>query len=243
MADVFDLWVLSEGQRGWYSMLKEIDEGRCIQNLSLNFSLFPEPFQRNWEVNPQLCIMLSMGDPYLGDFQIFVGKWKLTSPVWCKVILKSVKFFHSKRFSWTFRKFQLQKFWSQNKLISSFNFLLTFLLNNCLYMTGWYETIVPLGINRRNFLPIYFLVFFFFNFSHSQRQGPFNTYEDPRMTCGFQANYHQQRPCYPFCDEMATQEVPTGLEHCSSGRDTNQGWEWGWSWRTMELWWRLCFLK
>lgn len=162
MTDVFDLWVLSEGQRGWYSMLKEIDEGRCIQNLSLNFSLFPEPFQRNWEVNPQLCIMLSMGDPYLGDFQIFVGKWKLTSPVWCKVILKSVKFFHSKRFSWTFWKFQLQKFWSQNKLISSFNFLLTFLLNNCLYMTGWYETIVPLGINRRNFLPIYFLVFFFF---------------------------------------------------------------------------------
>ncbi|XP_011908747.1 protein C-ets-1 isoform X5 [Papio anubis] len=48
------------------------------------------------------------------------------------------------------------------------------------------------------------------------RQGPSNTYEDPRMTCGFQSNYHQQRPCYPFWDEMATQEVPTGLEHCVS---------------------------
>ncbi|XP_032140907.1 protein C-ets-1 isoform X4 [Sapajus apella] len=49
------------------------------------------------------------------------------------------------------------------------------------------------------------------------RQGPSNIYEDPRMTCGFQSNYHQQRPCYPFWDEMATQEVPTGLEHCVSG--------------------------
>ncbi|XP_049713629.1 transforming protein p68/c-ets-1-like [Elephas maximus indicus] len=46
------------------------------------------------------------------------------------------------------------------------------------------------------------------------RQGPINTYEDPRMAYGFQSGYHQQRACYPFWDEMATQEVPTGLEHC-----------------------------
>ncbi|XP_013366566.1 PREDICTED: protein C-ets-1 isoform X5 [Chinchilla lanigera] len=48
------------------------------------------------------------------------------------------------------------------------------------------------------------------------RQGPINTFEDPRMPCGFQSNYHQQRPCFPFWDEMATQEVPTGLEHYGS---------------------------
>ncbi|KAM4828184.1 transforming protein p68/c-ets-1-like isoform 1-T1 [Thomomys bottae] len=49
------------------------------------------------------------------------------------------------------------------------------------------------------------------------RQGPVNTFEDPRMTCTFQSNYHhQQRLCYPFWDETATQEVPTGLEHCGS---------------------------
>jgi hypothetical protein len=44
------------------------------------------------------------------------------------------------------------------------------------------------------------------------------------MTCGFQSNYHQQRPCYSFWDEMATQEVPTGLEHCGSGRKINKSW-------------------
>ncbi|XP_042530799.1 transforming protein p68/c-ets-1-like [Dipodomys spectabilis] len=50
------------------------------------------------------------------------------------------------------------------------------------------------------------------------RQGPVNTFEDPRMTYTFQMNYHhQQRLYYPFWDEMATQEVPTGLEHCGSG--------------------------
>ncbi|XP_048652069.1 protein C-ets-1 isoform X1 [Marmota monax] len=49
------------------------------------------------------------------------------------------------------------------------------------------------------------------------RQGPINTFEDPRMTYGYQSSYHQQRSCYPFWDEMATQEVPTGLEHCGSG--------------------------
>ncbi|XP_057172603.1 protein C-ets-1 isoform X3 [Ursus arctos] len=49
------------------------------------------------------------------------------------------------------------------------------------------------------------------------RQGPINSYEDPRMACGFQSNYHPQRAYYPFWDEMATQEVPTGLEHCGSG--------------------------
>ncbi|KAM5223952.1 protein C-ets-1 isoform 1-T1 [Hipposideros larvatus] len=48
------------------------------------------------------------------------------------------------------------------------------------------------------------------------RQGPINSYEDPRMACGFQSNYHLQRTCYPFWEEMATQEVPTGLEHCGS---------------------------
>ncbi|XP_055457225.1 transforming protein p68/c-ets-1-like [Psammomys obesus] len=50
------------------------------------------------------------------------------------------------------------------------------------------------------------------------RQGPINTFEDPRMTCGFQSSYHQQRTLYPLWDEMATQEVPTGLEHCGSGQ-------------------------
>ncbi|KAM9658103.1 transforming protein p68/c-ets-1-like [Trichechus inunguis] len=49
------------------------------------------------------------------------------------------------------------------------------------------------------------------------RQEPVNTYEDPRMMYGFPSSYHQQRTCYPFWDEMATQEVPTGLEHCGSG--------------------------
>ncbi|XP_021098426.1 protein C-ets-1 isoform X3 [Heterocephalus glaber] len=48
------------------------------------------------------------------------------------------------------------------------------------------------------------------------RQGPISAFEDPRMPCDFQSNYHQQRPCFPFWDEMATQEVPTGLEHCGS---------------------------
>nr|KAF6465015.1 hypothetical protein HJG63_004656 [Rousettus aegyptiacus] len=49
-----------------------------------------------------------------------------------------------------------------------------------------------------------------------ERQGLINSYEDPRMACGFQSNYHPQRTCYPFWEEMATQEVPTGLEHCGS---------------------------
>ncbi|KAM7337849.1 hypothetical protein ACRRTK_003968 [Alexandromys fortis] len=50
------------------------------------------------------------------------------------------------------------------------------------------------------------------------RQGPINLFEDPRTTYGFQASYHhQQRPLYPVWDETATQEVPTGLEHCGSG--------------------------
>ncbi|XP_044607688.1 protein C-ets-1 isoform X2 [Equus asinus] len=48
------------------------------------------------------------------------------------------------------------------------------------------------------------------------RQGPINSYEAPRMACDFQSNYYPQRACYPFWDEMATQEVPTGLEHCGS---------------------------
>ncbi|XP_056650567.1 protein C-ets-1 isoform X3 [Monodelphis domestica] len=48
------------------------------------------------------------------------------------------------------------------------------------------------------------------------RQAPVNTYEDPRMACGFQSNCFQQRACYPFWEEMATQEVPTGLEHCAT---------------------------
>ncbi|XP_078003235.1 protein C-ets-1 isoform X3 [Phascolarctos cinereus] len=48
------------------------------------------------------------------------------------------------------------------------------------------------------------------------RQGPANTYEDPRMACGFQSSCFQQKACYPFWEEMATQEVPTGLEHCGT---------------------------
>nr|KAF6403329.1 ETS proto-oncogene 1, transcription factor [Molossus molossus] len=48
------------------------------------------------------------------------------------------------------------------------------------------------------------------------RQGMISSYEDPPMACGFQSNYHLQRACYPFWEEMATQEVPTGLEHCGS---------------------------
>ncbi|KAI5142129.1 Telomere Length Regulation Protein Tel2 [Manis pentadactyla] len=48
------------------------------------------------------------------------------------------------------------------------------------------------------------------------RQGPINSYEDPRIACGFQSSYYPQRACYRFWDEMATQEVPTGLEHCGS---------------------------
>ncbi|XP_027628502.1 protein C-ets-1 isoform X4 [Tupaia chinensis] len=48
------------------------------------------------------------------------------------------------------------------------------------------------------------------------RQGPASAYEDPRMPCALQASYRQQRPCCPLWDEAATQEVPTGLEHCSS---------------------------
>lgn len=59
---------------------------------------------------------------------------------------------------------------------------------------------------------------YFLFFPWLQRQGPINSYEDPRMACGFQSNYHLQRTCYPFWEEMATQEVPTGLEHCGSGR-------------------------
>ncbi|KAF6081071.1 ETS proto-oncogene 1, transcription factor [Phyllostomus discolor] len=49
------------------------------------------------------------------------------------------------------------------------------------------------------------------------RQGAINSYEDPQMACGFQSSYHPQRACYPFWEETATQEVPTGLEHCGSG--------------------------
>ncbi|XP_059040676.1 protein C-ets-1 isoform X3 [Mustela lutreola] len=48
------------------------------------------------------------------------------------------------------------------------------------------------------------------------RQAPINSYEDPRMACGFQSNYHPQRAYYPFWNEMTIQEVPTGLEHCGS---------------------------
>uniref|UniRef100_A0A4X2LTC8 ETS proto-onco 1, transcription factor n=1 Tax=Vombatus ursinus TaxID=29139 RepID=A0A4X2LTC8_VOMUR len=48
------------------------------------------------------------------------------------------------------------------------------------------------------------------------RQGPVNAYEDPGMACGFQSSYFQQRASYPFWEEMATQEVPTGLEHCGT---------------------------
>ncbi|KAI4553135.1 hypothetical protein MJT46_016429 [Ovis ammon polii x Ovis aries] len=48
------------------------------------------------------------------------------------------------------------------------------------------------------------------------RQGPLNSYEDPRMACGFQSAYHPPRACYPFWEETATQEVPTGLEHYGS---------------------------
>lgn len=70
-----------------------------------------------------------------------------------------------------------------------------------------------------------------FYFHWSQRQGPMNAFEDPRMTCGFQSSYHQQRPLYLLWDEAATQEVPTGLEHCGSGRNINKGWECGGSWR------------
>ncbi|VCX42651.1 unnamed protein product, partial [Gulo gulo] len=51
------------------------------------------------------------------------------------------------------------------------------------------------------------------------RQAPINSYEDPRMACGFQPNYHPQRAYYPFWNEMTIQEVPTGLEHCGSGRN------------------------
>nr|KAF6282197.1 ETS proto-oncogene 1, transcription factor [Myotis myotis] len=48
------------------------------------------------------------------------------------------------------------------------------------------------------------------------RQGVINSYEDSQMACGFQSNHHPQRTCYSFWEEMATQEVPTGLEHCGS---------------------------
>ena len=59
--------------------------------------------------------------------------------------------------------------------------------------------------------------------SWPQRQGPLNSYEDPRMACGFQSAYHPPRACYPFWEETATQEVPTGLEHYGSGRSINGG--------------------
>ncbi|XP_047546763.1 protein C-ets-1 isoform X5 [Lutra lutra] len=49
------------------------------------------------------------------------------------------------------------------------------------------------------------------------RQAPINSYEDPRMACGFQSSDHPQRAYYPFWNEMTIQEVPTGLEHCGSG--------------------------
>ncbi|KAL6070939.1 hypothetical protein STEG23_013282 [Scotinomys teguina] len=59
-----------------------------------------------------------------------------------------------------------------------------------------------------------------------KKQGPINTFEDPRMTCGFQSSYHQQRPLYLLWDEAATQEVPTGLEHCGSDNLTLvQNWD------------------
>ncbi|KGL80806.1 hypothetical protein N309_07480, partial [Tinamus guttatus] len=45
------------------------------------------------------------------------------------------------------------------------------------------------------------------------RQGAGGSYEDPWMSCGFQAACYQQRTCYPGWDEAAMQEVPTGLEH------------------------------
>lgn len=78
-----------------------------------------------------------------------------------------------------------------------------------------------------------------FYFHWSQRQGPINLFEDPRTTCGYQASYHQQRPLYPVWDETATQEVPTGLEHCGSGRNINKSWDCGESWRAREICWRL----
>ncbi|NXF07485.1 ETS1B protein, partial [Smithornis capensis] len=40
--------------------------------------------------------------------------------------------------------------------------------------------------------------------------------EDPWVTCGFQATCCQPRMCCPLWDEAATQEVPTGLEHCGT---------------------------
>lgn len=79
--------------------------------------------------------------------------------------------------------------------------------------------IIPFGLQYRDFPGNTFPYFF----PCHQRQGPINSYEDPRMACGFQSNYHLQRAYYPFWDEMATQEVPTGLEHCSSGRNMNKG--------------------
>lgn len=89
--------------------------------------------------------------------------------------------------------------------------------DSCLH--GRYDVIVPLGLNYRNFPLNIFPLFFFW----LQRQGLINSYEDPRMACGFQSNYHPQRTCYPFWEEMATQEVPTGLEHCGSGRNIKKG--------------------
>ncbi|NXC20739.1 ETS1B protein, partial [Corythaeola cristata] len=40
--------------------------------------------------------------------------------------------------------------------------------------------------------------------------------EDPWATCGFQPTCCPPRTCCPLWDEPATQEVPTGLEHCSA---------------------------
>ena len=76
----------------------------------------------------------------------------------------------------------------------------------------WMIVTVPLG--NLNIFPFV---------SRPQRQGPLNSYEDPRMACGFQSAYHPPRACYPFWEETATQEVPTGLEHYGSGRNINGG--------------------
>lgn len=43
------------------------------------------------------------------------------------------------------------------------------------------------------------------------------------MTCGFQSACYQPRACYPLWDESAIQEVPTGLEHYSTGRTPGLG--------------------
>ncbi|NWI56395.1 ETS1B protein, partial [Calyptomena viridis] len=48
------------------------------------------------------------------------------------------------------------------------------------------------------------------------KQGAAGPCEDPWVTCGFQATCCQPRTCCPLWDEPATQEVPTGLEHCGT---------------------------